>query len=54
MYEKMYTVLFNAITEALRFLAEGDTVTAKWMLEEGQRETENIFMEWDWENGEED
>ena len=51
MYEKMYIVLFNAVTEALRFLAEGDTVTVKWLLEESQRETENIFMEWDWENG---
>lgn len=54
MYEKMYTALFNAITEALRFLSEGDTAAAKWLLEEAQRETENIFMEWDWENGEED
>lgn len=49
MYQKMYTTLFNAITEALQFLSEGDKTTAKWLLEEAQRETENIFMEWDWE-----
>lgn len=51
MYEKMYTVLFNAITEALKFLDEGDEETVKWLLEEAQRETENIFMEWDWPDG---
>lgn len=54
MYEKMYTVLFNAVTEAVRFLSEGDMATAKWQLEEAQRETESIFMEWDWEDGEKD
>lgn len=55
MYQKMYTELFDAVTESLKFLAEGDTAAAVWRLEEGQRETENIFMEWDWENrGEED
>ena len=50
MYEKMYTMLFNAVTESLRYLNEGDTATAKWLLEEAQREAENIFMEWDWES----
>ena len=50
MYEKMYTALFNAVTESLRYLNEGDTATTKWLLEEAQREAENIFMEWDWEN----
>ena len=54
MYQKMYTTLFNAITEALQFLSEGDQTTAKWLLEEAQRETENLFMDWDWENGEGD
>ncbi len=46
MYKKMYNILFNAITESLNFLSEGDTAAA-WRLEEAQRETENIFMEWD-------
>lgn len=50
MYQKMYTVLFNAITDALKFAAEGDTKTYTWILEEAQRETENIYMEWDWEH----
>lgn len=49
MYEKMYKVLFNAITEALRFLSEGKVDAAEWRLEEAQRETESIFMEWDGE-----
>ena len=53
MYQKMYTTLFNAITEALRDLEEGDDAVARWRLEEAQRETENLFMDWDWENGEE-
>ena len=52
MYEKMYTALFNAVTEAVRYLSEDDVPTAKWILEEAQRETESIFMEWDWEGGE--
>ena len=47
MYKKMYNILFNAITESLNFLSEGDTAAAAWRLEEAQRETENIFMEWD-------
>ena len=51
MYQKMYITLFNAITAALQDLAEGDTDTLKWRLEDAQRETENMFMEWDWEKG---
>lgn len=50
MYEKMYTELFNAVTEALGLLEDGDTAAARWRLEEAQRETESIFMEWDWES----
>ena len=53
MYEKMYTVLFNAVTETLRCLDEEDNAAARWRLEEGQREAESIFMDWDWESGEE-
>lgn len=47
----MYNVLFNAITETQKFLSDGDITTAKWLLEEAQREAENIFMEWNWEDG---
>lgn len=50
MYEKMYKILFHSITESLRFLAEGKVDTAEWRLEEAQRETESIFMEWDERN----
>ena len=38
MYEKMYTVLFNAVTETLRFLDEEDNAAARWRLEEGRSE----------------
>lgn len=51
MYQKMYTMLFDAVTRSLRDLAEGDAAAAKWRLEEAQRETENLFMDWDWEDG---
>lgn len=51
MYQKMYTTLFNAVTKALVFLKAGDVSAASWILEEGQRETENLFMDWDWEQG---
>lgn len=51
MFQKMYTILFDAVTRSLRDLAEGDAATAKWRLEEAQRETENFFMDWDWEDG---
>lgn len=51
MYQKMYTILFDAITKSLRDLEEGDIAAAKWKLEEAQRDSENLFMDWDWENG---
>ena len=45
MYKKMYNILFNAITESLNLLSEGDTAAAAWRLDEAQRETENHVME---------
>ncbi len=51
MYEKMYTALFNALTDAPRDLDPGDAGAAKARLIEAQRDAENIFM--DWEDGEE-
>lgn len=53
MYRKMYVILFDAVTRSLESLAEGNAAAARWMLEEAQRETESMFMDWDWENGEE-
>ena len=44
MYQKMYTVLFNAVTDSLGFLRETDISAAQWRLEEAQRETEAIFI----------
>lgn len=53
MYLKMYTTLFNAITAALKMLPKGDcTAAARFILEDAQRETEEMFMNWDWEKGE--
>lgn len=44
MYQKMYTILFNAVTDSLGFLREKDISAAQWRLEEAQRETEAIFI----------
>lgn len=52
MYPRMYTTLFNAITRALEMLPKGDcTADARFVLEDAQREAEEIFMNWDWEKG---
>ena len=51
MYQKMYIILFDAITKSLRDLEDCDPAAAKWRLEEAQREAENLFMDWDWESG---
>ena len=52
MYPKMYTTLFNAITAALEMLPKGDcTAVVRLILEDAQREAEEIFMNWDWEKG---
>ena len=53
MYQKMYTLLFNAISSALEELPKGEcTAAARFRLEDAQRQTENMFMDWDWEQGE--
>lgn len=51
MYEKMYTILFDAITRALKDLDENDIGIAKWRLSDAQREAESLFLDWDWEHG---
>ena len=45
MYQKMYTTLFNAITEAMRDMAEGEVAAARWRLMEAQRKTEEMLMD---------
>lgn len=44
-YEKMYHILFNAITDALRELDAGRTEVAALLLMEAQRETEKLYIE---------
>ena len=44
MYQKMYTTLFNAITDALRDLAANDPDAAASRLVLAQQQTEEIFI----------
>ena len=43
-YQKMYTKLFNAITDAIESIQQGKTDTAKEILIKAQIETENIYI----------
>lgn len=43
-YQKMYTTLFNAITDALNLLDEGDLTGAKALLKQAQCTTEELYM----------
>lgn len=47
MYKKMYLTLFNAITDALKYLEWGNCAEAKMRLMMVQRETEEMFLEGD-------
>ncbi len=42
---KYYTVLFNAVTDALEALERQDFGTARALLERGQREAEDIYAQ---------
>lgn len=44
-YEKMYHILFNAITNALRELEAGRAEEAARLLMKAQRETEELYIE---------
>ena len=44
MYQKMYTTLFNAITDALRNLADNDPDAAASKLSLTQQQAEEIFI----------
>mgnify|MGYP007081869167 FL=1 len=44
MYQKMYTTLFNAITDALRDLADNDPDAAASKLILTQQQAEEIFI----------
>ena len=47
MYRKMYTTLYNAVTDALEDLADADYAGAAERLRRAQRETEEIFVLWE-------
>lgn len=44
-YAKMYRILFNAITDALRELGAGRAERAREILMEAQRQTEELYIE---------
>lgn len=44
-YQKMYTKLFNALTDAVGLLDENEVVKARWVLMEAQRKTEELYIE---------
>ena len=44
-YAKMYRILFNAITDALRELGAGRAERAREILMEAQRQTEKLYIE---------
>lgn len=44
-YEKMYHILFNAITDSLRELEKGDSKEAVRLLIEAQQQTEELYVE---------
>lgn len=43
-YRLMYSLLFNAVTDALSFLAQGDTETAAKKLIAAQQKTEELYI----------
>ena len=44
MYQKMYLTLFNAVTDALSLLEQGDAPMAEERLKRAQRETEKLYI----------
>ena len=43
-YQKLYTTLFNAITDALRLMDGDDLAGAKELLKRAQQATEELYM----------
>lgn len=43
-YQKMYAKLFNAITDALNLLEDGDLPKAKAVLKQAQQATEELYI----------
>lgn len=46
-YKKMYTSLFNAITDALEYMERGMYPTAINLLKTAQCDTEELYLDWD-------
>ena len=44
-YEKLYHLLFNAITDALRKIETGDAETARFLLVRAQQQAEELYIE---------
>ena len=44
-YKKMYTTLFNAITDALRLMEDEKVIDAAVVLATAQLQTEEMYME---------
>ncbi|MBD5147281.1 MAG: hypothetical protein HDT19_00570 [Oscillibacter sp.] len=42
-YQKMYTTLFSAATEALNMLKQGRIDESRYILKQGQRQAEAIY-----------
>ena len=43
-YQKMYTTLFNAITDALRLMEKGNSAGAAALLRQAQQSTEGQYI----------
>lgn len=43
-YQKMYTTLFSAATEALDMLKQGRIDETRYILKQGQRQAEAIYL----------
>ena len=43
-YQKMYTTLFNAVTDALRLLEKGNSAGAAALLKQAQQSTEEQYI----------
>ena len=43
-YQKMYTTLFNAITDALRLMEKGNSAGAAALLRQAQQSTEEQYI----------
>ena len=45
MFKRMYLLLFNQITDAIKALEQGDAAQAKILLIRAQQDAENLYIE---------